>query len=75
YHGKLTFFAAAEQPEEIGADPSHGWGELAGELELVRVPGDHVTLITQPENVRILARNLEEAIQAALSPLCTKRSG
>jgi amino acid adenylation domain-containing protein len=66
YSGKLTFFAATEQPAEIADDPAHGWGELAGELEVIRVPGDHVTLMTRPENVQVLARRLKGAIEVAL---------
>jgi thioesterase domain-containing protein len=67
----VVFFAAAEQPKETAAAPAHGWDRLAGDLELRRVPGDHVTMVRDPRNVKILARALgaaiEEAVGAALA--------
>jgi thioesterase domain-containing protein len=67
YSGRVVFFAAADQPAQTAADPSHGWSRLAGELELQRVPGDHVTMVRDPENLRVLARRLAVAIEEALA--------
>lgn len=50
YHGRVTIFRAAHQPEGVYADPNMGWGGLAlGALEVVPVPGDHDTLVEQPQ--------------------------
>ncbi|HYG62485.1 MAG TPA: amino acid adenylation domain-containing protein, partial [Thermoanaerobaculia bacterium] len=67
YRGRVVFFAAEVQPEEIAADPSHGWSRLAGELELRRVPGDHVTMIHNAHNVRVVSERLAESIEEALA--------
>ena len=58
YPGRVTFFAAAEQPLEAGDDPAHGWGEVAGEIEVHRGPGSHTTMIYDPENVKVLGERL-----------------
>ncbi|HKV13044.1 MAG TPA: thioesterase domain-containing protein, partial [Thermoanaerobaculia bacterium] len=62
YEGHVTFFAAAEQPPEAGDDPAHGWGEIAGEIDVHRVPGSHTTMIYDAENVRVLGRAVREAM-------------
>jgi amino acid adenylation domain-containing protein len=66
YPGRLTFFAAEEQPEDLADEPTHGWHALAAELDLVRVPGTHVTLIRDPKNLRVLADRLRTAILQAV---------
>jgi amino acid adenylation domain-containing protein len=66
YPGRLTFFAAEEQPEDLADEPTHGWHALAAELRLVRVPGTHVTLIRDPKNLRVLADRLRTAILQAV---------
>jgi thioesterase domain-containing protein/acyl carrier protein len=62
YAGCVTFFAAAEQPLEAGDDPAHGWGEVAGEIEVYQVPGSHTTMIYDAENVRVLGERLRKAL-------------
>jgi amino acid adenylation domain-containing protein len=60
YPGKLTFFCAVEEvcPEENIT----GWQRLAqGGVETIEVPGDHQTMIKEP-NVRGLAEALEKSI-------------
>jgi thioesterase domain-containing protein len=41
----------------------HGWSALAGETEVVPIPGNHVTLIRDPENVRVLAEKIDAALR------------
>jgi thioesterase domain-containing protein/acyl carrier protein len=52
YSGRLTLFRASAVPEVIGtdfSDPYLGWGRLAtGGVEVRPVPGDHLTLLTEP---------------------------
>ncbi|HSF38826.1 MAG TPA: AMP-binding protein, partial [Thermoanaerobaculia bacterium] len=64
YLGRVTFFAAAEQPPEAGDDPAHGWGEVAGEIEVHRVPGSHTTMIYDGENVRVLGGSVREILES-----------
>jgi amino acid adenylation domain-containing protein len=66
YPGPVTFFAAAEQPPEAGNDPAHGWGEIAGEIEVHRVPGSHTTMIYEPENVRVLGERVRKLLESRI---------
>lgn len=66
YPGRITFFAAEETLagwEDTAAIPAdHGWAALAAETEVVPVPGNHVTLIRDAENVRVLAEKIDVAV-------------
>src|SRR5262249_14704307 len=56
YPGRVTLFLASEQTVE--GDQRDVWSKLAlGGVELHQIPGDHVTLIEEP-NVRVLAERL-----------------
>ena len=60
-----TFFAAEEVLagwEDAAPVPAdHGWSALAAETAVVPIPGNHVTLIRDPGNVRVLAAKIESA--------------
>ncbi|BAZ34002.1 amino acid adenylation (plasmid) [Cylindrospermum sp. NIES-4074] len=59
YQNKVTLFRASETPNEYHL----GWQDLAtGGLEIHEVPGDHRTIIAEP-NIRILAENLNSCIE------------
>jgi len=69
YPGRVTFFAAEEEPElppGVPGEPGRGWAALAGKLEIVSVPGNHVTLIRDARNLEVLAARLREAMERAL---------
>jgi thioesterase domain-containing protein len=68
YPGRLTFFAAEDNPVDEAIPRDHGWGALAAEIEVVPVPGDHVTVIREGEKVRVLAEKLSTAV-SPLRPL------
>ncbi|HEX3528603.1 MAG TPA: hypothetical protein VH988_16175 [Thermoanaerobaculia bacterium] len=52
--------------EDTAAVPiDHGWSTLAAETEVVPIPGNHVTLIRDPENVRMLATKIDAALRTA----------
>ena len=56
YPGRVMLFLASEQTVE--GDQHEVWSKLAlGGVELHQIPGDHVTLIEEP-NVRVLAERL-----------------
>jgi thioesterase domain-containing protein len=66
YAGRTTLFrtnpvSAAEYRGELAEllrDPAHGWAALSLEpIELHTVPGEHITLLTEP-HVRVLAEHL-----------------
>ncbi len=60
YAGKVTFFCAEE--EVSVAENITGWQALAaGGVEVIRIPGDHQTMIKEPQ-VQELARQLTLAL-------------
>jgi acyl-CoA synthetase (AMP-forming)/AMP-acid ligase II/thioesterase domain-containing protein/acyl carrier protein len=68
YPGKVSLFAIEEQDLEFYAyfDPQLGWGKLAaGGVELYQVPGEHLTMITEP-HVQTLAEHLKACIEKAI---------
>jgi thioesterase domain-containing protein len=65
YSGGITLFRATEQPPWIHSDPMLGWGNLAkGGIEIYDTPGHHADLVRDPR-VRVLARQLEDALAKA----------
>ncbi|HEY3569677.1 MAG TPA: condensation domain-containing protein, partial [Thermoanaerobaculia bacterium] len=60
--GRITLLRALQGQILHSADPTLGWGKLAGEgLEIVEVPGNHDTVIQLP-HVQTLARKLRERL-------------
>jgi len=58
FHGKLTLFKAMSLSDKVEWPEDYGWREYAGGgLEIVPVPGGHLTLFN-PENVAALAAAL-----------------
>lgn len=67
YPGKATLLFAEEKPQfiEVARDPLLGWGaHVQGGVEVVRIPGDHVHMLQEP-NVGIVAQRLLERLEAA----------
>jgi thioesterase domain-containing protein len=58
----VTLFVASEQPLDGYYDLELVWGQLArAGVETVQVPGDHTTVIVEP-NVRVLAARLKDCL-------------
>ncbi len=67
YPGKATLFFAEEKPEfiEVARDPFLGWGAyVQGGVEVIRIPGDHVHMLQEP-NVHVVAEKLLACLRAA----------
>jgi len=69
YPGRLTLFKAEKRPvgEGVAGEESAdmGWGALArGGVEIRRVPGDHLSMVHDPD-VRALAKELETCMSRA----------
>jgi thioesterase domain-containing protein/acyl carrier protein len=65
YDGPAVFFRSQDGWPLRFIDPNGGWGIVVrGGLEVRHVSGDHLT-ITQEPHVRILSRELQNALQAA----------
>ncbi len=64
YTGKVTLFSITDNPLENPGNPMKRWGKtFIGQLDIVTVPGDHVTMLERP-HVAALA----EKINALLPP-------
>lgn len=57
FPGVLTVFRARRQNATALSDPLLGWHGLASEIDLIDVPGDHYSMLAEP-NVQILASAL-----------------
>jgi len=66
FAGRVTLFRAEEEIVRSGAaSDSLDWERWAGGVDVVRVPGDHNTMV-RPPHVEGLAHRLREAIERAL---------
>jgi thioesterase domain-containing protein len=67
YDGEVILFRASAQRETWREDRELGWSGLAAKLGVQEVPGNHTTVIAEP-NVRVLARKLGECLDRAVAP-------
>ncbi|TCP57968.1 amino acid adenylation domain-containing protein [Tumebacillus sp. BK434] len=58
YPGTVTLFLAEEQPTDI-TDQTLGWGACSANINVIPVPGDHETIMKQP-NVKLLTNHLKQ---------------
>jgi amino acid adenylation domain-containing protein len=67
HRGRVILFSCANGATEEIADPTFGWSELvAGEVEVVPVPGEHKTMV-YPPYVETLASRINEYFARAES--------
>jgi thioesterase domain-containing protein len=64
YPGKVTLFNAEKIDKGVIPDPLCAWVGLADEIETHTVPGDHDSMLTEP-NVAVLAQKLDAALRRA----------
>jgi thioesterase domain-containing protein/aryl carrier-like protein len=64
YAGKLTLFQASEKFVRTRHEPYHEWSQLCDDVELHKVPGNHLTLVQEP-HVHELAAKLAACIDAS----------
>jgi len=60
YGGRVTLFSSSEGPARKTTDPTLGWRKVAAEVNVVQVPGNHLTCIT--EYVKVLAERMQLCI-------------
>jgi amino acid adenylation domain-containing protein len=65
YPEKIVLFNAAEQDPALVRDAKYGWPGLAREIQIHVVPGDHDSILMEP-NVRVLADQLSRCIDDAM---------
>ncbi|OKH37811.1 non-ribosomal peptide synthetase [[Phormidium ambiguum] IAM M-71] len=59
YSKRITLFKVAEQSDANKQNYSLGWSELANDIQVHQIPGNHLSLLKQP-HVQILAEKLEQ---------------
>lgn len=65
YAGKITQFMCSDGPQRSYEDRRLAWSSLAaGGLEIHIVPGDHLTMVEEPQ-VRVLAHQLQACLDRA----------
>jgi aspartate racemase len=65
YQGKLVLFNATTRDSAQLPDPDYGWGGLAEEIEVHSIPGDHESILLEP-NVQLLAEKLQQVLNQAV---------
>jgi len=67
FEGRLAFFQPKIRSLRSVNDETAGWGAWArGGLEICTVPGNHISMLRQP-NVKVLAQDLNECLERAFS--------
>lgn len=65
YPGTVTLFKATRLGGEYDRDPAWGWAMLAaGGVNIIKVPGEHLTVIRKP-HVDVLAARLRDCLDKA----------
>ena len=66
YRGRVALFRASDGSALDREDELLGWDRFASEVDLFLVPGDHVSMVNEP-NVRVLAEELKHYLSRAAS--------
>ena len=61
YTGDILALLAAEAPDGSPRDPKRGWAKLAPQLEVIKVPGRHDTVVREPQ-VKGLAQSINQRL-------------
>lgn len=64
YSGKLTLFRASTPTLTGQAGAAMGWDQLAQAIEIIQVPGNHLSMLKRP-HVKLLAQRLQQCISSA----------
>ena len=64
YKGSAVFFRSEQPAVDPEQDDDLGWSKhIHGKLEIVPLPGDHVTLVIEPRNMRLLAGHISTMVK------------
>ena len=67
YKGRVVFFRSTSMQSGAPADPTAGWGQVATDVEVHWLPGEHITCLT--EHVGTLAEHLASCLRATSAEL------
>jgi amino acid adenylation domain-containing protein len=63
YKGRVVFFRSNSMQSQSPVDPAAGWGRVAKDVEVHRLPGEHHSSLT--EHVETLAEHLASCLRAS----------
>jgi aspartate racemase len=74
YGGRVVLFHSLYSGFRYASDPTFGWGELVrGSLEIIDVPGDHMSMISEPA-VSMVAQRIRDCLKEDASEESTAQS-
>ncbi|MFO7904615.1 MAG: thioesterase domain-containing protein [Pirellulaceae bacterium] len=62
YPGHITLMRPSDAPVEIATTPDRGWRQLAEQVDVHFVPGQHHSMVKEP-HVNVLARKLAQCLR------------
>ncbi len=65
YSGRILYFLAGEKDPYNALNPERAWIDLVDDIEIIRVPGNHITM-NQGPNTKIIGRKLTDSIRGIL---------
>jgi thioesterase domain-containing protein/acyl carrier protein len=71
YPDRIQLFIAGDKPASVAEYQTKGWSELAAAVETHVMPGDHYSILRNP-NVEKLAEDLTVCLQEAETPVRTE---
>jgi thioesterase domain-containing protein len=63
FSGKLTLFRAAVEGDKYELAEDYGWSSLVGELEIITVPGNHLSIF-HDDNIAGIAKSFRECLDS-----------
>jgi thioesterase domain-containing protein len=68
YPGRIVFFRAASSIKDVPAHLDSRWRELASSgVEVHDIPGNHFTILLQPDSLKLLANTLKHCLETSQS--------
>jgi len=62
YSGNILALLASEAPDGSPRDPKRGWAKLAPQIEVIKIPGRHDTVVREPQ-VTGLAKAINQRLE------------
>ena len=62
YDGPILLFQPANRPTSRYHDSQYGWGKVADKLQICEIPGDHMTMFSDP-NVQVMGERLSFSLR------------
>jgi len=63
YTGSAVLFRSQQPSVDPSQDEDLGWSKYVhGSLEVIHLPGDHITMVIEPKNMKLLATHISEIV-------------